>query len=555
MKITSLYTTHALTEAHYYRALALLVVFMLCSFSSYSQIEIEVEDSIAADLLGEEIESDTIPWLDSLVQGNTQIDFDDQFNYNFIAGLANDSLHFRAGLLYDLENNTVVWQKDMNYAYPMASVTKIMTALLAIEAIDEGIIDWHDEIVITSKRKIYTGRGRKRRKKIITVTDRYTLRDLLKMTMIESNNYAAVLVGKHVAKGDLNAFVIMMNQRAKELEMSNTFYSNPSGLPAAYAELDNSSSPHDLLLLTQEALKHSDLIEIASMGYAVVNNGHSNYTIRNHNGLVRDYVNEVDGLKTGFTRNAGFCLVASARRYEHRLIAIVLGYQSVWKRNLFVAGLFNNYYKAIGLGEMGSLLSDSALAAVRPGYCNEDFSYSAVARKVPPSVKSELNQVANTDIKYETITQEVRRTHVVKSGETLSKIANKYDVSQAELKKWNRLKSTSVRKGQKLTVVVQMKKVVPVISNNELVSTESDLSKTIEVAAVDSAGNDASTVQKIKLYNNGNKNYIIHTVQSGDTLWNIAQRYNLNSIDSIKKLNHITKNQIKIGQKVKVPLS
>jgi D-alanyl-D-alanine carboxypeptidase len=551
MKTTNGYKLQQVAQMPIQKVFAVLCVFVFFSFSSYAQIEIEVEDSIAADLLGEEIESDSIPWLDSIIQGNTQIDFDDQFNYNFIAGLANDSFHFRAGLLYDLETNTVVWQKDMNYAYPMASVTKIMTALLAIEAIDEGLIDWHDEIVITTQRKIYTGRGRKRRKKIITVTDRYTLRDLLKMTMIESNNYAAVLVGKHVAKGDLNAFVMMMNQRAKELEMSNTFYSNPSGLPAAYAELDNSSSPHDLLLLSQEALKHPELIEIASMGYAVVNNGHSNYTIRNHNGLVRDYVNEVDGLKTGFTRNAGFCLVAVARRYEHRLIAIVLGYQSVWKRNLFVAGLFNNYYKYLGLGEMGSQLSDSALALVKPGYCNEDFNYSAVARKVPQSVKSEQIDIASTDIKYQTVIEDVRKTHVVKSGETLSKIANKYDVSQAELKKWNRLKSTSVRKGQKLTVVVQMKKVVPVIITNEIAAAESDVSKTIEVAAVDSAGNDASTVQKIKLYNNGNKNYIVHTVQVGDTLWNIAQRYNLNSIDSIKKLNHITKNHIKIGQKVK----
>ena len=256
-----------------------------------------------------------------------------------------------------------------------------------------------------------------------------------------------MLVGKHTANGDLNAFIVMMNQRAKELDMNNTFYSNPSGLPAAYAELDNSSSPHDLLLLAQEALKHPELVEIASMGYAVVNNGHSNYTIRNHNGLVRDYLNEVDGLKTGFTKNAGFCLVASSRRYDHRLIAIVLGYQSVWKRNLFVAGLFNNYYKTIGLGEMGAQLSDAELAAVRPGYCNEDFSYGAVARKIPQSVKSVPTDVASTDIKYNTITQDIRKTHVVKSGETLSKISNKYDVSLAELKKWNKLRSNSVPLG------------------------------------------------------------------------------------------------------------
>ncbi len=554
MKFTKLNKQQLAIALHFCRAFAMMLFFMLMGFAAQAQIEIEEEDSIAAVLLGEDMESDSIPWLDSLADGNTQVDFDDQFNYNFIEGLANDSLHFRAGLLFDVETNSIVWQKDMNYAYPMASVSKIMTSLLAIEAIDRGTINWNDEIVITSQRKIYTGKGKKRRSKIVTVTDRYSLRDLLKMTMVESNNYAAMLVGKHTANGDLNAFIVMMNQRAKELDMNNTFYSNPSGLPAAYAELDNSSSPHDLLLLAQEALKHPELVEIASMGYAVVNNGHSNYTIRNHNGLVRDYLNEVDGLKTGFTKNAGFCLVASSRRYDHRLIAIVLGYQSVWKRNLFVAGLFNNYYKTIGLGEMGAQLSDAELAAVRPGYCNEDFSYGAVARKIPQSVKSVPTDVASTDIKYNTITQDIRKTHVVKSGETLSKISNKYDVSLAELKKWNNLKSTVVRKGQKLTIVVQMKTVVPVITS-DVATIASDASKTIEVNALDSEGNDASTVQKMNMYSSSNKNFILYTVQPGDTLWGIAQRYKLDSLDGIKKLNKITKNQIKVGQKVKIPLS
>lgn len=540
-----------------HKAFAALLCFILAfAFQAKAQVEFGDDDSIPISLMEDEIEPDSIPWLDVLMQGNTQTIFDSSFNYNFINGLATDSLHFRAGLLYDLETNTIVWQKDMNYAYPIASVTKVMTALLAVQDIQSGRIGWNDRIELNSKQVVYTGSRRHRKKKTVNYHSTYTLRDLLKMTMIESNNYAAALVGKYCGGDNLDAFIKRMNEKALELKMHNTFYSNPSGLPAAYSEMDNSSSPHDLLLLAKEALKYPELMEIASMGYAAVENGHSTYTIRNHNGLVRDYVNEVDGLKTGFTRSAGFCLAATAKRYDHRLVAIVLGFNSVWTRNNFIAALFNNYYQHIGLGTMGTMLTDSALEAVRPGYCNSDFNFSAVARKVPASVKNEFTNENTSSIVYKTVTQQVRRTHVVKKGETLTKIANKYDVTSAELKKWNNLKSTTVRKGQKLTVVVDMKKVVPVKvdAGSNLAAREELENKTSNNDSV-KADADKNVTASIQPAYKTDKSYIIHTVQRGDTLWNIAQRYKLDSIDGIKKLNRITKNQIKVGQKVKVPVA
>jgi len=550
MKITKRILIARINYAFVCKSFAALAFAMFVFvFNSNAQVEFGEEDSIPASLLEDVPEPDTVSLPDFNLQGNTQIIFDSVFNYNFIAGLAKDSLHFRAGLLYDLETNTVVWQKDMNYSYPIASITKIMTGLLAIQDIQKGIITWNDKIDVTTQRVFYTGRRKHRKKKIRVYHSSYTLRDLVKMTLIESNNYAAELVGKHVGGGDLKAFVTRMNNKAVELNMKNTFYGNPSGLPGRYGESDNSSSPHDLLLLSKEVLRYPELMEIASMGYTTVENGNSTYTIRNHNGLVRDYLNEVDGMKTGFTRNAGFCLVASAKRYDHRLIAIGLGFSSVWMRNQFIGDIINNYYQQIGLGLMGTVLSDSALQTVKPGFCNEDFNYGAMARKFPMSVSNDFVVDSNSTGVYKTITQQVRKSHIVRSGETMSGIAKKYHCSVNELKKWNRMKSTTVMKGQRLTVMVDVKKVVPVKTDSNYALRQDSISKfkKNDVVLAD------DTVQLPKQVYTPKKNYIIHVVQSGDTLWNIAQRYNIDSVEKIKRLNNITRNQIKVGQRVKVP--
>ncbi|MEO8149921.1 MAG: LysM peptidoglycan-binding domain-containing protein [Bacteroidia bacterium] len=532
------------------KASALFVLIFVFVLNTKAQVEFGEEDSIPSQMLEDLAEPDTVLLLDSNMQGNTQVVFDSVFNYNFIAGLAKDSLRFRAGLLYDLESNTVVWQKDMNYAYPIASVTKMMTGLLTIQDIQKGIINWNDKVDVTTQRVVYSGRRKHRKKKILVYHNTYTLRDLLKMTLIESNNYAAELVARHAGGGDLSAFIKRMNDKAVELKMNNTFYGNPSGLPGRYGEMDNSSSPHDLLLLAKETLRYPEFMEITSMGYANVENGNSSYTIRNHNGLVRDYVNEVDGIKTGFTRNAGFCLVASAKRYDHRLLAIGLGFPSVYMRNQFISDVINNYYQQIGLGLMGTVLSDSVLQAVKPGFCNDDYNYGAAANKFPMSVRNDFTADSNSQDIYKTVIQQQRKTHVVRSGETLTAIAHKYSCTTTELKKWNKMKSATLKKGQRLTVMVDVKKVVPVKPATPTYASRQDSINKFKKNDVILA--DDTTVSPKQAYSE-KKNYFIHVVQSGDTLWNIAQRYNVDSIEKIKRLNNITRNQIKVGQRVKVP--
>ncbi len=450
----------------------------------------------------------------------------------------------RAGLIYDVATNTIVWEKDMQYAYPIASLTKMMVALIAIEEIKAAKFEWQDEVNTTR-----TYRKSKRSKKTYTLHETYTLEGLLKLAMIPSNNEACGMIGKHIG-GSVEEFVKMMNNKAVALGMSQTFFSNPSGLPAGYGALDNSSSPHDLLKLATELIKYPEILAITNIAFAEVENGHGSNVYRNHNHLVMDYPNEVDGLKTGYTKNARFCLVATARKNDHRLIAIALGAQGPGIRNQVVGEMLNNYYTTLGMGPMGIAKVDVLLAKNEAQQTN--------------------NAIASADIKpfrqeivYKTVTSIVKKPHQVKNGQTLSEIADKYNVSISELKKWNRLKSSKILKGQKLYVQMHVKKQVPVkvdiIENYDACEDDaedcSDDKTTTQKVAVVEKNKTVKPVVKIKTAENKLK-VVYHQVVPGDTLWSISQKYPGTSVDQLKKLNRIINSKdLKAGSKIKVSVA
>lgn len=174
--------------------------------------------------------------------------------------------------------------------------------------------------------------------------------------MIASNNECAEQMARYIGNGDLPATITRMNSRARELKMQNTFYGNPTGLPASSWMNDNASTPTDQLLLTIEMLNYEEVLEIAGMGYASIENGKASSVIKNHNKLTIDFSGEVDGLKTGYTRRAGFCLVATTAKCEHRLVGILFGCRAPQIRNEIMRDLFNDYYSAIGLDKLECIL-------------------------------------------------------------------------------------------------------------------------------------------------------------------------------------------------------
>lgn len=271
-----------------------------------------------------------------------------KYNIAVDTSLGYNEKYMRAGLVYDLNTNTVVWEKQMKTAVPIASLTKMMVALLTIEDIKAGIIDWKTPVKVTKEASlIMDSRVFLKEGAVLTVEE------LFEAAMIRSANDAAFLLSQWGC-GSEEYFVQRMNEKAKELGMKSTRYYNSTGLPGKqFGTKDNSSSAEDLLILAREALKHPEYLEICSREKETLHNGYVQHDYENRNKLVMNYKNEIDGLKTGYTKNAKTCIVATSKRCDHRVISIVLGVESSTTRNDIAVNLFNNYYTSIGLGVLG----------------------------------------------------------------------------------------------------------------------------------------------------------------------------------------------------------
>jgi D-alanyl-D-alanine carboxypeptidase len=436
----------------------------------------------------------------------------------------------RAGLLYDAVNGKIVWQKNMSNTYPIASLTKMMVAFLAVEDVRAGLFTWQDNVKWT--RETIAGRGKKRRRIYTPVN--YSLRDVFKAAMIASNNECAEQLARYIGCGNLQETIDRMNRRAKELGMMNTYYGNPTGLPAAHSMFDNSSTPSDLLVLTMEMLKYNEVIEIASMGYANIENGRASSVISNHNRLTIDYSGEVDGLKTGYTRRAGFCLVATTAKCDHRLVSIVLGCRGPQIRNEVVRDMINDYYSSISLDRLGPSC---------PSPLNPD--------------QSQYAQTVSPNGKYITINETVKKVHRVKRGESLGSLAKKYKCTTAQIRSWNKksVRRNTLVSGQNVLVYVKQPK--SIFIQNPVNGNEAEDDKPLMTAAEKEEVNkelavDATpTIEKVAVKQP--TKYLYHTVAPGDTLFNIAKRYEGITVEELKSLNNIGNSRnLRPGTKLKV---
>ena len=260
-----------------------------------------------------------------------------------VPGLADKA----SGILVDLNTGRVLWEKNSAKSYPIASMSKLMTMLIAAEKVQDGTLPAGFDTKIAVTREAAQVPPSKVH---LMVGESFTLRELLTASAVKSANDAAWLIGQYLGGGKIDTFVGMMNKRAAELGMKNTVFFNPHGLSGAAKGKDNRSSAADMVLLCCEFMRHKELCELTSLRSASFRKpGEKGYMrFDNHNKLLPGAKYEttgVSGLKTGFTNRAGFCLAVTCSRSGRNLLAIVTGFPDAKGRDTFARNLLEWGYK------------------------------------------------------------------------------------------------------------------------------------------------------------------------------------------------------------------
>ena len=226
----------------------------------------------------------------------------------------------KSAVLLDAATGTVLYEKNAHEKLPPASVTKVMTMLLIMEAIDSGCISWNDTVTASEAAAAKGGS-----QIFLKAGETMTVTDMLKSIAVSSANDAACAMAEHIA-GSEAAFVEKMNEKAAALGMNDTRFVNCTGLDDEPNAAEHLTSAYDIALMSRQLLiNHPKIREFTTIWMDTVRDG--SFGLANTNKLVWFYQGAT-GLKTGFTQKAGYCLSASAQRDGLELIAVVMGAES-----------------------------------------------------------------------------------------------------------------------------------------------------------------------------------------------------------------------------------
>jgi D-alanyl-D-alanine carboxypeptidase (penicillin-binding protein 5/6) len=246
-------------------------------------------------------------------------------------GQAELAANAKSAILMDADTGTIIYEKNSHDKLPPASITKIMTMLLTMEAIDSGKLKYTD-MVRTSEYAASMGGSQI----FLEPGEEMSVDEMLKGIAMASGNDASVAMAEKLA-GTEEAFVGMMNDKAKELGLKDTHFVNCNGLPVQ----DHYSSAHDIAVISRELLKHKDITKYTgSYQDYLRKDSQKPFWLVNTNKLVRFYTG-ADGLKTGYTSEAKFCLSATAVKGDLRAVAVVLGEPNTKTRNAEVSKMFD----------------------------------------------------------------------------------------------------------------------------------------------------------------------------------------------------------------------
>ncbi len=293
--------------------------------------------------------------------------------------------------------------KEFAAASP-ASVTKVMTLLLVCEALEAGKFKLDDTVRVSAKAASMGGS-----QVFLEEGERISVEDLIKSAVIASGNDASVALAELTA-GSEAAFVKMMNQRAAELGLKNTKFENTTGLDDTTT--DHYSCAADIATMSRELIKHSLILDYSSTWQDTIRNGE--FTLTNTNRLVR-YYDGCNGLKTGSTDKAGYCITATAKRGNMQLIAVIMGAETRDERNALARTLLDFGFANYALYEKGECFIENA--DVKGGLVDEISLYSS-----PFSCVIDKSMQTKVELEYD-IPEAV--TAPIKAGDKIGKITYK----------------------------------------------------------------------------------------------------------------------------------
>ena len=327
-----------------------------------------------------------------------------------VVGVATEEVPAKSAVLMEVSTGKILYEQNAHQPLPPASVTKVMTMLLVMEAIDCGQLGW-DDIVTASEEAAAKGGSQV----YLKAGEQMSVRDMLKAVAVSSANDCACALAEYIS-GSESAFVGQMNHRAQQLGMEHTKFVNCTGLDDAPEAESHLTCAWDIAVMSRELLgKHPKIKEFTTIWMDTLRGG--TFGLSNTNKLVRFYPGAT-GLKTGFTSQAGYCLSASAQRDNMELVAVVMGCATSKERFSACKSLLDRGFA--GYAVVQPQLPEEMLVTVKLG---KKAVVAAAGEKAPILVdKGQKNQVVTQYTLEEEVTAPISRgqrlgTATVKVGD------------------------------------------------------------------------------------------------------------------------------------------
>lgn len=329
-------------------------------------------------------------------------------------------INAKSAILMEASTGEIIYKKNENEKLSPASITKIMTMLLVVEAIENNKLSFYDKVT-TSEHAASMGGSQI----WLEIGEAMTVHDLLKAVAVGSANDASVALGEHIA-GSEEGFVSMMNTRAKELGMSNTNFTNACGL-----DDDNLyTSAKDVAIMSRELISHDVIKQYTTIWMDTIRN--ETVQLVNTNKLVRFY-RGATGLKTGTTSNAGCCVSATAKREGMELIAVIMGAESSNER-------FSNAKKLLDYGFANLTIYKTSEKVEYKKKINVKNGQKKTIKLIYDSIENELIKTENkSNIKVETVLKDEIEAPIKKNDKIgivkvllNDKVIKKYEIKSAE---------------------------------------------------------------------------------------------------------------------------